>query len=115
MFANPEDERVANFASDIAVEIESQGESFEKLREEVKKEMIIARVQRGMVGPKVFISEQELNNFIKSTDGQNLLVIEYKFDQILVKNIEDANKIIASLKSGENFETPLLMIHFDDL
>ena len=90
---------------DFKKEIESQGESFEKLREEVKKEMIIARVQRGMVGPKVFISEQELSNFIKSTDGQNLLVIEYKFDQILVKNIEAANKILASLRNGENFET----------
>ena len=90
---------------DFKKEIESQGESFEKLREEVKKEMIIARVQRGIVGPKVFISEQELNNFIKSTDGQNLLVIEYKFDQILVRNIEDANKILASLENGENFET----------
>ena len=90
---------------DFKKEIESQGESYEKLREEVKKEMIIARVQRGMVGPKVFISEQELNNFINSTDGQNLLVIEYKFDQILVKNEEDANEILASLKSGDNFET----------
>jgi len=89
---------------DFKKEIESQGESYEKLREEVKKEMIIARVQRGMVGPKVFISEQELNNFINSTDGQNLLVIEYKFDQILVKNEEDANEILASLKSGDNFE-----------
>lgn len=90
---------------DFKKEIESQGESYEKLREEVKKEMIIARVQRGIVGPKVFISEQELNNFINSTDGQNLLVIEYKFDQILVKNEEDANEILASLKSGDNFET----------
>ena len=89
---------------DFKKEIESQGESYEKLREEVKKEMIIARVQRGMVGPKVFISEQELNNFINSTDGQNLLVIEYKFDQILVKNEEDANEILASLKNGDNFE-----------
>ena len=90
---------------DFKKEIESQGESYEKLREEVKKEMIIARVQRGMVGPKVFISEQELNNFINSTDGQNLLVIEYKFDQILVKNEEDANEILTSLKNGDNFET----------
>ena len=90
---------------DFKKEIESQGESYEKLREEVKKEMIIARVQRGIVGPKVFISEQELNNFINSTDGQNLLVIEYKFDQILVKNEEDANEILASLKNGDNFET----------
>ena len=47
--------------------------------------MIISRVQRGMVGPKIFISDQELNNFINSTDGQNLLVVEYKLDQILVK------------------------------
>ena len=90
---------------DFKKEIESQGESFEKLREEVKKEMIIARVQRGMVGPKVFISDQELNNFINSADGQNLLVIEYKFDQILLKNKDDADEILVRLKDGENFDT----------
>ena len=90
---------------DFKKEIESQGESYEKLREEVKKEMIIARVQRGMVGPKVFISDQELNNFINSADGQNLLVIEYKFDQILLKNKDDADEILVRLKDGENFDT----------
>ena len=90
---------------DFKKEIESQGESYEKLREEVKKEMIIARVQRGMVGPKVFISDQELNNFINSADGQNLLVIEYKFDQILLKNKDDADEILVRLKDGENFDS----------
>ena len=89
---------------DFKKEIESQGQSYEKLRKEIKKEMIISRVQRGMVGPKIFISDQELNNFINSTDGQNLLVVEYKLDQILVKEEEKANEIISSLNQGKDFK-----------
>ena len=88
---------------DFKKEIESQGQSYEKLRKEIKKEMIISRVQRGMVGPKIFISDQELNNFINSTDGQNLLVVEYKLNQILVKEEEKANEIISSLNQGKDF------------
>ena len=89
---------------DFKKEIESQGQSYEKLRKEIKKEMIISRVQRGMVGPKIFISDQELNNFINSTDGQNLLVVEYKLNQILVKEEEKANEIISSLNQGKDFK-----------
>lgn len=89
---------------DFKKEIESQGDSYEKLREDVKKEMIIARVQRGIVGPKVFISEQELNNFINSVEGQNLLVIEYKFDQILLKDKNLAEEVLDLLNQGQNFD-----------
>ena len=66
--------------------------------------MIIARVQRGIVGPKVFISEQELNNFINSVEGQNLLVIEYKFDQILLKDKNLAEEVLDLLNQGQNFD-----------
>ena len=72
---------------DFKKEIESQGDSYEKLREDVKKEMIIARVQRGIVGPKVFISEQELNNFINSVEGQNFDILKNKNDQS--RNVEE--------------------------
>ena len=95
---------IAGSTVDFKKEIESQGDSYEKLREDVKKEMIIARVQRGIVGPKVFISEQELNNFINSVEGQNLLVIEYKFDQILLKDKNLAEEVLDLLNQGQNFD-----------
>ena len=42
LFANPEDERVANFASDMAVEIESQGELFNRPSPDFAKSKKIA-------------------------------------------------------------------------
>ena len=42
LFANPEDERVANFASDMAVEIESQGELFNRPSPDFAKQKKIA-------------------------------------------------------------------------
>mgnify|MGYP005686868963 FL=1 len=44
--------------------LEEQGESYEFVREQVRKEMILSRIQRGLVQSKVYISEQELDNFI---------------------------------------------------
>ena len=88
---------------DFRKKIESQGDSYEKLRKAVKTEMILARVQRGLVGPKVFISEQELNNFINSVEGQGILVIEYKYDQILLKEEKKANEVYSLLKQDQKF------------
>ena len=50
----------------------------------VRKEMIIQRVQRGKVGGRVEISEQELENFINSEEGRTKLVEEYNIQQILI-------------------------------
>ena len=63
--------------------------SFKDFREVVKKEMIIRRVQSGLVRPKIIISDQELMNYIDSTEGQNLISIEYKINQILLKNDDE--------------------------
>ena len=45
---------------------------------------MIRRVQSGLVRPKIII-EQELLNYIESTEGENLISTEYKIDQILLK------------------------------
>ena len=49
-------------------DIEAQGSSYKDFRNTVRKEMIIQRVQRGKVGGRVEISEQELENFINSEE-----------------------------------------------
>ena len=83
-------------------EISSQ-ENFQIFRKDLKNNLIIQRVQRGLVGPKVFISDQEIDNYILSTEGQNLILIEYKINQILVKSKEVSDEINQKLLDGNSF------------
>ena len=46
---------------------------------------MIRRVQSGLVRPKIVISDQEIENYINSSEGEELISTEYKIDQILLK------------------------------
>ena len=65
--------------------LEKEGESFKEFRESVKNEYVKRRVQSGLVRPKIVISEQEIKNYIDSSEGENLISTEFKIDQILIK------------------------------
>ena len=110
-------EALANFADqeglslkEFKEKIESESKSFVVFREEMKAEMIKRRVQSGLVGPKVIISEEEVMNYIKSAEGESLFSIEYKINQILLKNedVEEALKkaevIITEIENGLSFK-----------
>ena len=90
--------------------IEKDNKSFKVFREDMKKEMIRRRVQSGLVRPKVMISEQEVMNYIKSSEGESLISIEYKINQILLKSdneneaIKKAEEIIKEIRSGLSFD-----------
>ncbi len=76
--------------------IEKDGDSFKSFREIIKKEMMIRRVQSGLVRPKIVISDQEIQNYINSSEGEALISTEYKIDQILIKipeNLDKKNKL----------------------
>ena len=91
--------------------IEESNDSFKDFRKAMKKEMILRRVQSGLVGPKIIISDQELQNYINSAEGLSLISIEYKINQILLKsdaanyeeNIIKATKIIEEIKNNISF------------
>ena len=91
--------------------IEEGNDSFKDFREAMKKEMILRRVQSGLVGPKIIISDQELQNYINSAEGLSLISIEYKINQILLKNnasnneenIIKATKIIKEIENNISF------------
>ena len=109
-------EALANFADqdglslkEFKEKIESESKSFVLFREEMKAEMIKRRVQSGLVGPKVVISEEEVMNYINSAEGENLFSIEYKINQILLKNddeedLKKAKAIINEIETGLSFE-----------
>jgi peptidyl-prolyl cis-trans isomerase SurA len=49
-----------------------QGQSYDEMREQVRREMIIQRVQAGNVNQRVQITEQEVGNFLTTQEGQAL-------------------------------------------
>ena len=96
--------------------LEDKNLSYRDLRESVKKEMILQRVQRGKVGARLNISEQEIDNFLKSEEGQIRLAEEYRLQQILIplkktassEEVKNAykkiNEVIKKYSLGESFE-----------
>ena len=83
--------------------IESEGESYKDLREQVREEMIIQRVQRGRVGREIDITEQELNGFLATEGVINQLSPELFVRQILVSSEKQAVDIIQEINDGGDF------------
>ena len=83
--------------------IESEGESYQDLREQVREEMIIQRVQRGRVGREIDITEQELDGFLATEGVINQLSPELFVRQILVSNETQALKLIQEINNGSDF------------
>ncbi len=84
--------------------LESEGASYEELRDQVRKEMIIQRVQRGKVGRQVNITEQELDGFLATEGSVKELSPELFVRQILVADEIKAEKVLSELKSGKDFQ-----------
>lgn len=105
--------------------LEKEGESFKAFRESVKNEYVKRRVQSGLVRPKIVISEQEIKNYIDSSEGENLISTEFKIDQILIKVPSSSDEkiikeyeskaiqITSELKDGLSFREAI--IKYSDL
>ena len=101
---------------EFRIKLEEEGTSYRAFRDTIRKELIIQRVQRGKVGAKIDISEQELENFINSEEGRTQLAEQYNVQNILlsiksgsteeeVKVVEnDAYSLLERIKNGESFE-----------
>jgi len=83
--------------------LESEGESYEELRSQVRKEMIIQRVQRGKVGRAVDITEQELDGFLATEGAVKELSPELFVRQILVPDQNKADSLLIKINNGEDF------------
>ena len=83
--------------------LEAEGESYEDLRSQVRKEMIIQRVQRGKVGREVDITEQELDGFLATEGAVKELSPELFVRQILVSDENTANMLLTQINDGADF------------
>ncbi len=96
--------------------LDANNGSYVKLRDQVRKELIIQRVQRGKVGANIEISEQEIENFLNSEEGRAKLAEQYNVQQILLSLSSSAPEnevnlvkekgadLIERYKKGESFE-----------
>lgn len=95
--------------------LESQGYSYAEFREKLRKELLIQQVRRQMVGSRITVNEQEIDNMLASLKASGQGDVEYHLAHILVAIPEaagpdeisaaeqHAGNILARLRSGGNF------------
>jgi len=93
------------------------GVSLRRLREQVRNEMIIKRVQEGSVNRRINVSEQEIDNFLKSEEGQQWSSPDVRLGHIIlplsagaprdeVAMVENkARELFEKLQDGADFKS----------
>jgi peptidyl-prolyl cis-trans isomerase SurA len=96
--------------------LEQQGQSYEAVREQVRREMIIQRVQAGNVNQRIQITEQEVGNFLTTKEGQALNQPEFHVlhalmpidadasDRTIAAATAQVNGVMKRIRSGESFQ-----------
>ena len=104
--------------------IRLQQPDIEILREQIRREIVVARVQQNQVMRRIRISERELDNFLKSEDGRFMTSPDVNIGQILLgvqSNSDEtqlsaiysqAKKLYERVQKGEDFRS--LAISFSD-
>ncbi len=100
---------------EFRVALESRGQSYNDMREQVRRELVLQRVQQGNVNQRIQISEQEVENFIATNEGQKLTQPEYHLLHALLplgSDIDAAtearaeahvNKLLKRIRDGADF------------
>ena len=87
-----------------AQEVHAQGGTLSSLREQVRNEMIIMRVQQGQVMRRIHVSEQELDNFLNSEEGRFLSSPDVNIGHILLPvgsgaQQQDADQVLEKIST----------------
>lgn len=69
-----------------------EGTSLSIIREEIRHELIIMRVQQASIMRRIRVSDQELNNFLNSEEGQLVSSPDVNIGQILLAVSSNASK-----------------------
>ncbi len=93
-----------------------EGKSYQEMREDVRREFIVQRVQAGNVNQRIQISDQEVENFLESEEGRQLTAEEYHLVHALLAvnadpgsaedqaAAEKINALYARIAAGESFD-----------
>jgi peptidyl-prolyl cis-trans isomerase SurA len=81
----------------------NDGASYEDLREGVREEMIIQRIQRGRVGSEINITEKEFAAYLATDESLINLEPQLLVRQILVSTLGEAESALIKLNEGKDF------------
>jgi peptidyl-prolyl cis-trans isomerase SurA len=102
--------------------LEAQGQSYVLMRENMRQELAIQRVQQGNVMRNINLSEQEIDNFMATEEGQAMTQPEYNVTQVLleIKSSDSSDEVaakeafvdgvLASILAGKPFEEAVSMV-----
>jgi peptidyl-prolyl cis-trans isomerase SurA len=95
--------------------LEKDGIKFSQFREEIRNEIIMARVKEREVDSKMVIAESEVDNFLNTIETQKSQTLEYRVAHILLRVPESASaeelaaqraraeEAVAKLNAGDDF------------
>ncbi|MBU3736566.1 MAG: molecular chaperone SurA [Methylobacterium sp.] len=95
--------------------LEQDGISFRKFREDIRGEIIMARLREREVDNRINVTEAEIDNFLTTQSSRGEIRDEYELAHILVRTPEDstpeqlqklrakAEEALAKLKAGTDF------------
>ena len=95
--------------------LQKDGIQFIKFREEIREEMIVARLREREVEDKIVISEGEIDNYLETEKAKGSSADEYEVAHILLRSPESASpeqiqalklkaeQVFDRLKKGEDF------------
>ena len=98
------------------IALEQSGQSYAAAREGLRDDLAIQRVQQGNVMRNINISEQEIDNFLTTEEGEAMTQPESRVIQALlsIRRGEDAaevaakegyiNEVLSNIQSGQPFE-----------
>ena len=98
------------------IALQQTGQSYAAARERLRDDLAIQRVQQGNVMRNINISEQEIDNFLTTEEGEAMTQPEYQVVQALlsISRGEDAaeiaakesyvNEVLSNIQSGQPFE-----------
>lgn len=96
-------------------QLEAQGQSYREAREQIRSEMIITRARERIVNRRIQVSEQEVENFLNSEQGQAETAQELHLAHIMIpvpenpsgealkKARDTANKAYQDILAGADF------------
>lgn len=87
----------------------SEGLSFQQAREQIRREMLVSRVQQQQVGQRVRVTEREVDNFLNSAEARQRSGIEHLLGHILisVNNFNNEDEVEAARNKAESIQQKL--------
>jgi peptidyl-prolyl cis-trans isomerase SurA len=94
----------------LLADLNRQGLSLAGLRNQIRNELTINHLQQGVVNGRIKISEQEINNFLASSDGKFATSPDYHIGHILIAipSSADAETIAAAEQKAKDIHQKLL-------